>query len=94
MIKIGDFRELEFKITWRLLDIKKGTNKGNRPYLNGNVTNSLVDEIMSADIPVNDPFLDNGLRWDVQGTFNGTSGTWQLVIDLDTNMIVHFNFVK
>lgn len=48
---------------------------------------------MNAGTPVRDGSLKNGLRWDVVGTFRGSTGKWQLVIDLDSNTIVHFNFV-
>lgn len=64
-----------------------------RPYVNSNGTTSLIDEIMSAQKPVPDPGgLPNGVRWDVQGTYNSKSGVWELVIDKDTNTIVHFLF--
>ena len=46
-----------------------------------------------AVAPVSDTILEKGLRWDVAGTFRGTSGTWELVVDTSTNVIVHFNFV-
>jgi len=76
--------------------VKQGPNKGlpSRPYVDGNGTNMLLDEIMNASPPVKDPYLNNGLRWDVHGTFRGTTGNWEVVVDLDTNTIVHFNFVK
>jgi hypothetical protein len=76
--------------------VKKGSYKGelSRPYIDANGTNCLLDEIMSSSSPVKDSSLSNGLRWDVNGTFRGSSGTWELVVDLDTNTIVHFNFVK
>lgn len=48
---------------------------------------------MNAGEPAIDASLRNGLRWDAEGTFRGSSGTWELVIDLDTGTIVHFNFV-
>ena len=74
--------------------IKKGLYKGelSRPYIDTNGTNLLLDEIMGAASPTKDTFLSNGLRWDVAGSFRGSEGTWELVIDLDTNTIVHFNF--
>ncbi len=75
--------------------IKKGANKGDlaRPYIDSNGTTLLVDEIMQAGTPVKDTVLKNGLRWDVQGTFRGSTGTWELVVDIGSNTIVHFNFV-
>jgi hypothetical protein len=74
--------------------VKKGPYKGEpiRPYIDTNGTNTLVGEIMGAGNPVKDKFLNNGLRWDVSGTFRGSNGKWELVVDLDTNTIVHFNF--
>lgn len=50
---------------------------------------------MDAEKPSVDKFLLNGLRWDVKGSFNGRSeGIWELVVDLETNRIVHFNFTR
>ncbi|SEO96330.1 hypothetical protein SAMN04488134_1233, partial [Amphibacillus marinus] len=77
--------------------IKKGVNAGelSRPYVNSKGTNLLLQEIMDSRIPVKDVSLPNGLRWDVPGSFNGRGqGIWELVVDLDTNKIVHFNFTK
>lgn len=75
--------------------IKKGANKGDlaRPYIDSNGTTLLVDEIMKGGTPVKDTVLKNGLRWDVEGTFRGSTGTWELVVDSSSNTIVHFNFV-
>ncbi len=75
--------------------IKKGANKGDlaRPYIDSNGTTMLVDEIMQGGTPVKDTVLKNGLRWDVEGTFRGSTGTWELVVDTSSNTIVHFNFV-
>lgn len=47
---------------------------------------------MAAD-PVPDAILQSGLRWDVSGTFRGSTGTWELVVDTSTNTVVPFNFV-
>ncbi|WP_220038423.1 hypothetical protein [Enterococcus plantarum] len=77
--------------------IKKGVNAGelSRPYVDSKGTNLLIQEIMDSGIPVKDASLPNGLRWDVSGSFNGRGqGIWELVVDLDTNKIVHFNFTK
>ena len=51
-----------------------------------------IKMIMEACTPVKDAFLPNGLKWVVEGFYNGTSGLWELVIDLDKNTIVHFLF--
>lgn len=48
---------------------------------------------MHAVTPIQDNVLPYGIRWDVPGFFRGTSGFWELVIDLKTYRIVHFNFV-
>ncbi|EGO8896436.1 LysM peptidoglycan-binding domain-containing protein [Enterococcus faecalis] len=76
--------------------IRKGANKGqlSRPYIDMDGTTLLLDEIMNAAPPVKDSILSNGLRWDVEGVFRDSQGTWELVIDNSTNTIVHFNFVK
>jgi RHS repeat-associated protein len=63
-----------------------------RPYVNSRF---LVEEIMRAKAPVPDPGgLPGGLRWDVPGTFNSSSGTYQLVVDPATKQIVHFLFTS
>jgi hypothetical protein len=76
--------------------IKSGVNKGSlaRPYVDSNGTSLILDEIMTGGKPVKDAVLKNGLKWNVEGCFNGSKGTWELVIDKSTNTIVHFNFVK
>lgn len=76
--------------------VKKGDYRGelSRPYIDTKGTNLLLDEIINAAPPVKDSFLNNGLRWDVQGTFRGSPGIWELVVDLETNTIVHFNFTN
>jgi len=75
--------------------IKRGRNSGqlSRPYIDSNGTILLLDEIMAAGEPIKDAVLSNGLRWDINGKFRGTAGTWELVIDMETNTVVHFNFV-
>jgi RHS repeat-associated protein len=63
-----------------------------RPYLRSRL---LVQEIMRAANPVADPGgIPGGLRWDVPGSFNGSVGTWQLVVNPSTNSIVHFLFAR
>lgn len=32
------------------------------------------------------------LRWDVPGAFNGAQGTWELVVDMARDTILHFGF--
>lgn len=49
---------------------------------------------MESTVPVPDAFLQSALRWDAPGFFRGVSGTWELVVDTNTNTVIHFNFVK
>ncbi len=74
--------------------IKKGALKGekSRPYIESNGTTLLMQEIMNGGTPIADESLKNGLKWGVNGTFRGSTGKWELVVDLDTNTVVHFNF--
>jgi hypothetical protein len=73
--------------------VKKGKFKGElaRPYLR---SPHLIDEIMKSGIGRVDPGgVAGALRWDVPGTFRGSSGIWELVFHPPTNTILHFNFV-
>jgi hypothetical protein len=48
---------------------------------------------MAGGKPIPDPQgVAGALRWDVPGGFNGSNGTWQLVVDPKTNTILHFMF--
>jgi hypothetical protein len=61
-----------------------------RPYIDSPLT---IGEIIQASDPVLDPGgLPGGLRWDVAGAFNGSEGVWELVIDTETNTVVHYLF--
>ncbi len=61
-----------------------------RPYNDSLLT---VQEIMRGSTPNPDPGgIPGGLRWDTPGALNGKSGTWELVIDTNTNTVVHFLF--
>ena len=60
-----------------------------RPYINSNQT---IQSIIDGGTPVKDTILNNGLKWNVPGTFRGITGTWELVVDMDSNTIVHFLF--
>jgi RHS repeat-associated protein len=63
-----------------------------RPYMN---SAQVVSEIMEGSAPKLDPRGAVGaVRWDTPGAMNGKSGTWELVIDTNTNTILHFNFVR
>jgi hypothetical protein len=64
-------------------------NVASRPYINSTQT---IQNIMRAGKPIADSSLKNGLKWVVDGAFNGTPGKYELVIDVATNTIVHFLF--
>ena len=54
---------------------------------------SVIEDIMNGSKPIKDPGgLDKGWRWDTPGSVNGEEGVWELVVDLASNMIVHFLF--
>ena len=77
--------------------IKRGKYIGDkaRPFVDNAGTDLIIQEIIYGGIPVKDKYLPNGWRWEVEGTFNGrSSGIWELVVDLDTNQVVHFNFTN
>lgn len=62
--------------------VKHGPHKGQlaRPYLRSPHT---VEQVMKAGKGVPDPGGAAGaLRWDVPGTFRGSQGTWELVVDI------------
>jgi hypothetical protein len=61
-----------------------------RPYADSTLT---IQNIIDSGTPVPDPGgVPGAVRWDVPGTLNGSSGTWQLVVDRATNTILHFQF--
>ena len=60
-----------------------------RPYLQSTL---VILQMMLAKAPVADRWVSTAMRWDVPGFFRGRSGTWELVVDLATNTIIHFNF--
>ena len=64
-------------------------NVGTRPYIQ---STQLIQEIMRAAPPIRDPQTATGLKWVVEGTFNGSRGVFDLVIDPATNTILHFLF--
>ena len=74
--------------------VRRGPNRGelSRPYTDTNGTRLLLDEIMNTAPPVRDAHVNTALRWDVQGTFRGKTGTWELVVDTASNTILHFLF--
>jgi hypothetical protein len=61
-----------------------------RPYINSPNT---IQNIVESGMPRPDPGgVAGALRWDVPGSFNGSVGTFELVIDPATNRILHFLF--
>ncbi len=66
-------------------------NSVERPFVNSSLT---AQEIINTGKGVLDPQGVAGLtRYDVPGSFNGSKGTWQLVVDEAKKIIYHFNFV-
>lgn len=62
-----------------------------RPYMSSSLT---VRSIVEAGEPIADPGgVASAARWDVPGSLNGVPGAYQLVIDLNTNTVLHFLFV-
>jgi hypothetical protein len=75
----------EFKLTDTV-----AKNLATRPYLKSPLT---IQEIMAGGKPIPDPGgFPGALRWDVPGGFNGSTGTWELVVDPKTNTVLHFLF--
>lgn len=54
----------------------------------------MIKNIIKSTSPVGDKSLTFGLKWVVRGSYNGTKGIWELVIDVSKKMIVHFLFRK
>ena len=52
----------------------------------------LIQEIIQSTNPVKDPKGTDALFWEIQGFFNGSPGTFELLIDPETNTIWHFLF--
>ena len=75
--------------------VQNGTYKGelSRPYIT-NRSDMFLNEIINSCEPIADSSLKNGLKWVTEGSFRGTAGYWELVIDQDTKRIVHYLFRK
>ncbi|MCX2927643.1 hypothetical protein [Streptomyces sp. NEAU-W12] len=66
--------------------------KAARPYMNGN-NGQLLRGIMEGSAPRMDSRGAPGVvEWRTPGAMNGSSGTWELNIDANSNRIVHFLF--
>jgi hypothetical protein len=67
-------------------------NAATRPYVNSRL---LVQEIIDSGPGAADPGgIPGGLRWDVEGAFNGSKGVYELVVNPATKQIVHFLFTS
>lgn len=64
-------------------------NHTGRPYQDSKL---LINEIIESEPPVPDPRGTNALSWTVEGTFNGSTGYFELIIDPETNTVWHFVF--
>jgi hypothetical protein len=61
-----------------------------RPYINSSLT---MQEIMDSVEPIPDPGgVVGGLKWIVPGTWRGSHGVWELVVDPKTKTVLHFLF--
>ena len=64
-------------------------NHMGRPYQNSKL---LINEIIQSKPPVPDLRGTNALSWTVEGTFNGSIGHYELIIDSTSNTVWHFVF--
>jgi len=73
--------------------VKRGEHAGKltRPYMRSPLA---IKEIMATGQGVADKSAAGALRYAVPGTFRGSAGTWELVVNPQTNLIYHFNFVN
>jgi hypothetical protein len=86
--KVGDYT-LEYGAYKHLNDVNK-LGVFDRPFLRSPNT---IGEIISTGKSVPDPRgMANVIRYDVPGTFRGSQGTWELVVEPTTKTIYHFNF--
>ena len=60
-----------------------------RPYQESKL---LINEIMESKTPIPDPQGTNALYREVNGTFNGSTGYYELLIDPASNTVWHFVF--
>ena len=64
-------------------------NHTGRPYQDSKL---LINEIIESKPPVPDPRGTDALSWTVEGTFNGSTGYYELIIDPTSNTVWHFVF--
>jgi hypothetical protein len=72
--------------------VSSGENFGklSRPYMRSHLT---INEILRAGKGVPDAYAKGATNFRVPGTFRGSSGTWELVVDQEKKLIYHYNFV-
>ena len=64
-------------------------NHTGRPYQDSKL---LINEIIESKAPVPDPRGTNALSWTGEGSFNGSTGYYELIIDPSSNTVWHFVF--
>ena len=64
-------------------------NHTGRPYQDSKL---LINEIIESKAPVPDPRGTNALSWTGEGSFNGSAGYYELIIDPSSNTVWHFVF--
>jgi hypothetical protein len=90
--RVGEFTYSETSARHLNEYVKHGPYAGepSRPYMNSPHT---INEIISTGTGRPDPGGSPGVvRYDVPGSFRGSQGVWELVVDRGNNKIYHFNF--
>ncbi len=64
-------------------------NIATRPFIKSSL---LIRSILEKGIPVGDASVKTAFKWVAEGTFNGSRGFYELVIDTANNRILHFLF--
>ena len=64
-------------------------NHTGRPYQDSKL---LINEIIESKVPMPDPRGTNALSWTAEGSFNGSVGYYELIIDQNSNTVWHFVF--
>ena len=72
------------------LRYSKSAIHDDRPYQQ---STQIIQEIINSGSPTPDPRGTDGLWWKVRGTYNGSSGYYELLITSDKTTIRHFLFI-